>query len=89
MPSTHSILGEGYEGASHVRQDDKHGVCMCSVVSVDTVLNKFQVIATSIYVLLAAAGYLMFGNSVSGEVGINRAPSCLTYRRSNRSAWTF
>ncbi|KAJ7293285.1 transmembrane amino acid transporter protein-domain-containing protein [Mycena rebaudengoi] len=55
----------------------------------DKMINMAFVIATSIYVLLAAAGYLMFGNSVSGEVGIKSSAVLFNLPTFNRSAWTF
>lgn len=43
-------------------------VCVSLGTSAQNDIDDAQAIATAIYALLAVAGYLMFGNAVSGEV---------------------
>jgi hypothetical protein len=38
--------------------------------------GRSQIVATGIYGLIACAGYLMFGNSVSQEVRTVHSPAC-------------
>ncbi|CAK5263708.1 unnamed protein product [Mycena citricolor] len=72
-PCRHSLPCSRHDGPERVRQDDQLGFRMWTIPACWRACPHLwlQLVATSIYTLIAWAGYRMFGNSVSEEISMD------------------